>query len=41
MVIVSIVCWVFPELEDSMLNADASVTKYIAKADGGDADTQR
>ena len=26
-VITSIVRWVFPELEDSMLNADASVTK--------------
>lgn len=39
-VITSIVRWVFPELEDSMLNADASVTKYIAKVDERNADTQ-
>ena len=38
--IMSIVRWVFPELEDSMLNADASVTKYIAKVDERNADTQ-
>ena len=30
----------FPELEDSMLNAGASVTKYIAKVGGRNAGTQ-
>jgi hypothetical protein len=39
-VVTSNVRWGFLELEGSMLNADASVTKYIAKVDGRNADIQ-